>query len=669
MDVATDHRAEYQWALRPRAVAIGLLGVACWITGGASAAEIWPPVSAEELQMRDESKAPGAPAIMLYIQVDRNDVENREDVYERIKILTDEGRSAGDINLGFYRNRAAIRDIAARVIHPDGRIVNFDGTVYEKVVAESKDLDSREKTFTLPDVEPGCILELRYRQTFSSYWVFNSQWILSQRFFVKSAKFSLLPSRQLTLRWGWPNGLPEGASPPKQDRPYGIISMEAHDLAPYISEEWALPENQVKYRVEFIYSQESKPEAVPAAFWANVVKQQNARLTEFMNSPRTMAQAVAQIVSPGDSGDTKLHKLFVRAQQMQNLNFLPDSPERSEKLERDRRLHDVGDVWTAGYGTQFQITCLMLALTRAAGFQADYAVASKRDEVFFDERWMTPSRLVIPLVLVHLDGQDLYLDPGEPNMGFGEIGWTATGVKALRFDDKGGSWVTTPAMQASQSGVARIATLTLEDTGALSGTVTATFTGAEALWRRDRERREDAASRVKFLEDDLRDDLGPGSHVTLTNQPEWDGAGTPLVADFKVEIPDWSTSAGHRQFFHSGVMVPHAQRTMFKESRTRIHPIYFHYRYQNKDTITVTLPSGWHADQLPHSRSLHNGAMLFASSATTDGRTLTLSRDFSQNVMLLSADSYQAVREFFDAVRASDDDESIFDAHDSAPRP
>ena len=266
---------------------------------------------------------------------------------------------------------------------------------------------------------------------------------------------------------------------------------------------------------------------VAATFWSNLVKQQNSGLNAFMNSPRTMALAVAQIISPADSADTKLRKLFARTQQLQNLTFMPDGPERTDKIAHAGRWREVEEVWTAGYGTQAQITALLLALTRAAGFQADDEIAPTRDDQFFDERWMYPARLHIPLVLVHLDGQDLYLDPGEPLMGFGEIGWAGTGVKALRYDDKGGSWVTTPAMLANQSGVVRNAALTLDTTGALAGTVTATFTGAEARWRRTRERHEEPPSRTKFIEADLRDDLGPGSHVTLTNEPDWDGAGTP----------------------------------------------------------------------------------------------------------------------------------------------
>ncbi len=116
-------------------------------------------------------------------------------------------------------------------------------------------------------------------------------------------------------------------------------------------------------------------------------------------------------------------------------------------------------------------------------------------------------------------------------------------------------------------------------------------------------------------------------------------------------------------------MVRQGQKTMFKESGKRTYPMYFWYPYHDKDTTTVTLPAGWHADQLAHSRSLHNGGLLFVSSATANGQTLTLSRDFSLNLMLVGAGGYDAIREFFDAMRASDEDESILDTHDAAAHP
>jgi len=54
----------------------------------------WQPIDPADLKMTSEPKAPGAPAIYLYRQVDRNDASKAatEYNYVRIKILTEEGR-------------------------------------------------------------------------------------------------------------------------------------------------------------------------------------------------------------------------------------------------------------------------------------------------------------------------------------------------------------------------------------------------------------------------------------------------------------------------------------------------------------------------------------------------------------------------------------------------
>ena len=65
------------------------------------------PVRPEELKMTSVPEAPGAPAIYLYRQVDRND-ESRvasEYNYARIKILTEEGRKYADVEIPFVREQ------------------------------------------------------------------------------------------------------------------------------------------------------------------------------------------------------------------------------------------------------------------------------------------------------------------------------------------------------------------------------------------------------------------------------------------------------------------------------------------------------------------------------------------------------------------------------------
>src|SRR5690348_3244655 len=119
----------------------------------AARAEDWQPVSPADLQMKSEPKAPKASAIYLYRQVDRDDADSSENIYSRIKILTDEGREYANVEIPYLRGSTSIRALQARVIHPDGSIVEFDGQVFDKPLVKARGVKMMAKSFTLPGVE------------------------------------------------------------------------------------------------------------------------------------------------------------------------------------------------------------------------------------------------------------------------------------------------------------------------------------------------------------------------------------------------------------------------------------------------------------------------------------------------------------------------------------
>src|SRR5580704_14351783 len=100
------------------------------------------PVSQEELKLTSEPKAPGAPAIILFRQVDRDDrgLTPHEDVYFRIKILTEEGRKYADIEIPFLKEQSKIVNIHARTIKTDGTIVDFNGKAFDKSIVKAREL-------------------------------------------------------------------------------------------------------------------------------------------------------------------------------------------------------------------------------------------------------------------------------------------------------------------------------------------------------------------------------------------------------------------------------------------------------------------------------------------------------------------------------------------------
>src|SRR5260370_21484838 len=68
------------------------LAAGCWMR--IAIADEWQPISPEELQMTSLPEAPGAPAAILYRQVDRADTNRTTPQYNyiRIKSLTAERR-------------------------------------------------------------------------------------------------------------------------------------------------------------------------------------------------------------------------------------------------------------------------------------------------------------------------------------------------------------------------------------------------------------------------------------------------------------------------------------------------------------------------------------------------------------------------------------------------
>src|SRR5207302_1594107 len=106
------------------------------------------------------------------------------------------------------------------------------------------------KTFTLPDVQVGSIVEYRYQEEFSSAYIFDSHWILSEDLFTKRAKFSLKAYSGFAMRVTWPVGLPEGTNSPTLKG--NVVRLETQDVPAFQVEDYMPPENELKYRVDFI---------------------------------------------------------------------------------------------------------------------------------------------------------------------------------------------------------------------------------------------------------------------------------------------------------------------------------------------------------------------------------------------------------------------------------
>ncbi len=639
-----------------------VLGVAAYHPVTVSASVGFQPISPEELKMTSEPQAPGAPAIILFHQVDRDDNFRtpHEDNYFRIKILTEEGRKYADVEIPYFKESGDTGVIRARTIRPDGTIVNFDGKVFTKTIVKAKGLKYQAKTFTLPDVQVGSIIEYYYTELLREDYLSASHWILSHELFTRSAKFSLKPyqsdsmHKPFQLRWTWEHLFP--GTPPPKEGPDHIVRLEATNIPAFQTEDFMPPENELKSRVDFIYSEEF-PASEADKFWIQTGKKLNSQLEGFVGKRKAMEQAVAEIVAPNDTPEVKLRKIYARVQQMRNTSYEVRKTEQEEEREKEKGPKNVEDVWKYGYGSGVQLTWLYLALVRAAGFEAYGIWASDRRNYFFNPIVTDSSRLDANVVLVKLNGKDVYFDPGAAFTPFGFLPWVETGVKGLRLDKDGGTWVTTALPESSASRIERSASLKLSDTGDLEGKLTVTFTGLEALRRRVEERNVDEVERKQFLEGQVKEFIPAASEVELVDKPEWTSSAPALVAEFNLKVPGWASGAGHRTLVPTGLFSA-SEKHLFDHA-TRVHPIYFDFPHQRVDDVTIEIPPGWQVSSLPPGQSQLAHIVEYTLKVENDKGKLHLARMLNVDFLLLDTKYYTALRDFFHTVKTADEEQIV----------
>jgi len=421
-------------------------------------------------------------------------------------------------------------------------------------------------------------------------------------------------------------------------------------------EDFMPPADELRARVDFIYDNRIGIQNA-SDYWKSLGKQRNAQLESFVGKHKAMEEAVGQIVSPSDPPELKLRKIYDRVQQIRNTSYELQRTEQERTREKEKTDENVEDVWKRGYGSGVQLTWLYLALVRAAGFEAYGCWVSDRRNYFFDPATMQGGKLDANVVLVKLDGKDLYFDPGGEFTPFGLLNWVETAVKGLRLDKDGGSWIQTTLPQSSESRMERVAKLKLSDSGDLEGKLTVTFTGLEAMYHRLDMRHGDDIERKKFLEDQVKRQVPAAAEVELINEPDWQASETPLVAEFNIKIPGWASGAGKRVLIPAGVFTA-VEKHIF-EHADRVHPIYFEYPYEKWDDVSIELPSGWQVASVPPAQDQQKGVVGYTLKVENGKDTLHLTRKLKVDFLLLQVKYYPALRNFFQQVRTADEEQIV----------
>jgi hypothetical protein len=624
----------------------------------------WLPIDPADLALKDNPASPGSNAMILYREEHTDSMQSFVTEYIRIKIFTEEGKKYGDIEIPFIKGQSSVGDVKARTIRPDGTVVNFDGKVFEKVVVKGGGVKVLEKTFSLPDVQPGCIIEYKYRMQYDSDFYWDISWEVQKDLFMREAKFSITPPDgpgAPGLYWET-IGLENGLKLEKQKD--GSYALDLHNVAGVQREDYSLPDNMLLGRVAFFFQSGTMKTA--QQFWKDIDKSWNSDIDKFVNKKAALALAVAQTASASDTPEMKLRKIYTRAQQIQNLSF-EDKSEQETKREKLKDNSNVEDVLKRGYGTSDQINWLFLGLARAAGFEANEVYIVPRNRGIFRPNIQDTRQLSDDLVRVKVGTQGVYLDPGSKFYPYGSLPWFETSASGMVISKEGPEIVTTPAPNSDNATLERRVILQLARDGSATGTLTVDFTGTWGSGVRNDERDEDETGRQKDMKDVIKGWLPSDAKFEITKISGWKDYSSTLHIEGTLTLPSYGTTAGNRILVPATPFI--ATEPQSFHSATRVNKIYFHYPYREDDDIALKLPAGYQVESLPAQQQVPSGAIQYSVSMTKQASEIDSKRTLSENEILYDVKYYAAIRHVFDTVKSGDDEQAIVEPATSASKP
>ena len=555
----------------------------------------------EELKMTADPKAPDAVAVYLYREETTNDrISTCRRFYARIKVLAEKGKDLATVKIPFVPDATKVDKVEGRTIHSDGSVIPLSVKPEDLVNFKSKSFQVDSLVFTLPSVEVGSILEYRLQIRYN-YGIRAPSWELQSPYFIRKEHCAFNPGFLQGSLWGAHgkivNRLVVAVTPPNApvsvQNNKGHFTLDLTDVPPVPEDDWMPPINTIKWRVEFYYTYAHSPQE----FWDTERKFWNEETEDFIHESGTIKKAAASLVSPGDNDEQKARKIYAAVMKLDDTDFSRVKSEAERKKEKLKEIHNVDDVWKNQAGAGNSIALLYVALARAAGLKAWPMEVVDRNLAIFDYSYFNVRQLDDYIAVVNLGGKDVFVDPAQKVAPFGSLHWAHTLAGGFRESDTGPIFAVTPASGYKDNAVKRIADLTVDAEGNVTGIARILLSGADALYWRQVALRNDEEELKKQFNEELRGSLPDGVDAEFDHFLELDDYESNLMAIVNVSGKIGMTTGKH--FFLPGLFFESHAKHPFVAQDKRVTPIDVHYPSMEQDEVTYHLPPGYAVESTP----------------------------------------------------------------------
>ncbi|HZL29127.1 MAG TPA: DUF3857 domain-containing protein [Acidobacteriaceae bacterium] len=662
-------------ALR-RVCVLGIL--AATATAAAFAADQWIKPTAEELAMKSVPGYPGVPAAILFKEEITRDDMHVVQHYDRIKILTEEGKEYANVELNFvstgggnsdFSDDLTVGDISGRTIHSDGTVIPFTGKPYLKTLEKGDGYKVQSRVFTLPDVEVGSIIEYRYATRYNDNVYESPSWIIQGKLFMRAAHFVWYPTNremqnedgQLINAISWFPILPEGVTLGHRAQPGGgpngadqqIYEVTVKDVPPSPEADYMPPIGSFTYRVLFNFT----PYRSTDEYWKNEGKHWSKSANNFIGPDSSLRAATQKVIEGATTDDEKLHKIYAAVMALENSDYTRERSQKEDKAAGVAKVSTAGDVYRRGRGNSTEMVYVFIGMARAAGMKAYAMLVPDRANRLFAPMWMTTRQFSNTVAIVNVGGKEQFFGPGERYTPYGQLQWEYTYSKGMRQTDNGTDFALTPPMSYKETRTDRVANLTMTEDGKVTGTIDMTYHGATALRWRQQALRGDEESLRHGLRTSLEELLPKTLEVKVVSIDNLTDYEKPLAVKFEAK-GTVGTPTGKRLVLPVDLFTASEHAEFTQEKRDLA--VYFHYPQTVLDAQRINLPATMSVEAVPPAGKLTMpNAAVYSLEATPAANNVTVRRSFLFGEILVLPKDYPQLRTYYSQFQAKDQESIV----------
>jgi hypothetical protein len=617
--------------------------------------EQWKPVSPAELSLKESAieKDADAEAIFWEVRVDDGALDELSlKHYVRVKIFTERGREKySKVDIPFLKGKK-IKDIFARVIKADGSIVELKKEdVFDRDIVKADGVKIKAKSFAVPGIEPGAIVEYRYREVIRYGVAHNMPMIFQRDIPIQEMTYYFRPANNArTLSFNMNETKFE-----KEKN--GFFRAQMKNIPSLREEPQMPPEDEVRAWMLVYYVNDLKMDT--DKYWSNAGYWlvQGFDIKDTLKPGGDLKKAAAEIIGGAATPEEKLTKLYDFCKtQIKNLNYDPSVTE--EERDKIKPNDSTGQTYKKRQGFAVEINQLFAALADAAGFDTRIAFSGDRRKIFFSPRYAHSSFVHLAGVAINVGGEWRYFDPGTPYTPVGMLGWFEEGESVFLLSSKDYITTKTPLAEPEKSVAKRTGKFKLLEDGTLEGDVRIEYTGHLGSQYKANNYEDSPNKREETLKEELKRRINAAEASSIQIENVTDHV-KPFVYAYKIRVPGYAQKTGKRLFLQPNFF-EYGTNPLFTAS-TRKYPVVFNFPWSENDQIEIEMPAGYSLEKpdapAPVSDPQNIGSNEIKMRVSNDGRVLTYQRQFhfgKNGNILFPVQAYPVLKTMFEVFHKND---------------